>query len=399
MSPKVIEGIEPTDFGKISAALDTAGNTLDYRRYGDTFFEVLVTGGIIAPGGIIEDDEEFGKLPFSLFVLADASEQGAQDWAKLITRLTRRYKYLERIFADASKHILENVHRYSDADNKKLSQGLGVLVSIGFLPMDPFRVLQKDHLVKDGLALRFITDVMREYLKTHTAQQLHVALIRGKIASLVDFFPANKRDDDCFARHFEAEDMTALIEMHIASQANVNRNEFIAQIESILRTAKANDEDEDEDDILAINKEMAKAAKLAMRTNKWPEEETVQLVWEGLLSAVDWAMKPEQIENQAIGHVKRYTPVLEVLTTAPKSEIKLLQYVQNYCYKDAKLMKYFGKIIQVLYQEDVLSDSAILFWAKKGVKPQGKAVFLKQTERFIKFLEEQEDDSDSEDEE
>ncbi|KAJ2787878.1 hypothetical protein GGI18_003081, partial [Coemansia linderi] len=145
---QVIEDISPTDYAKISSALDSAGNTLDYRRYGDTFFEVLVTGGIIAPGGIIEYDDERGKLPVSLFVLAStdnstgegtAAEKqkqvlaGAKNWTNLVIKLTRRYKYLERIFADTAKHILENIHRYSEADNKKLAAGFGLLVSTGFL--------------------------------------------------------------------------------------------------------------------------------------------------------------------------------------------------------------------------------------------------------------------------
>ncbi|KAJ2522776.1 hypothetical protein GGI11_001642, partial [Coemansia sp. RSA 2049] len=67
---QLTKDIEPSDYSKISNVLDTAGNTLDYRRYGDTFFELLVTGGLIAPGGIIEYDEEYGRLPFCLFELA-----------------------------------------------------------------------------------------------------------------------------------------------------------------------------------------------------------------------------------------------------------------------------------------------------------------------------------------
>ncbi|KAJ2241754.1 hypothetical protein GGI13_007216, partial [Coemansia sp. RSA 455] len=143
---QVIEDIAPTDYAKISSALDSAGNTLDYRRYGDTFFEVLVTGGIIAPGGIIEYDEERGKLPVSLFVLASTDDNasdataaekqqrllaGAKNWTNLVVKLTRRYKYLERIFADTAKHIIENIHRYAEADNKKLATGFGLLVSTG----------------------------------------------------------------------------------------------------------------------------------------------------------------------------------------------------------------------------------------------------------------------------
>ncbi|KAJ2623126.1 hypothetical protein GGF44_005345, partial [Coemansia sp. RSA 1694] len=188
---QVIEDIEPTDYTKISSALDSAGNTLDYRRYGDTFFEVLVTGGIIAPGGIIEYDNERGKLPVSLFVLAAsndgaAAEQeqllaGAKNWTTLIVKLTRRYKYLERIFADTAKHILENIHRYTEADNKKLATGFGLLVSTGFLGMEPLRTLQKEHLTKDGLALRFFTDLLHVYLKENTLAHLSKALAKAKL--------------------------------------------------------------------------------------------------------------------------------------------------------------------------------------------------------------------------
>ena len=75
----------------------------------------------------------------------------------------------------------------------------------------------------------------------------------------------------------------------------------------------------------------------------------------------------------------------------------LLQRVQNTCYEDAKLTKFFRQIVQVLYQHDVLSDNAIIFWADKAHKPQGKTVFLKQMEPFVKWLRENEDSSEEED--
>lgn len=35
------------NFDEISAKLDAAGNTLDYRKYAETLFEILFTGGIL----------------------------------------------------------------------------------------------------------------------------------------------------------------------------------------------------------------------------------------------------------------------------------------------------------------------------------------------------------------
>lgn len=47
-------------------------------------------------------------------------------------------------------------------------------------------------------------------------------------------------------------------------------------------------------------------------------------------------------------------------------------------------MKAFPNILKVLYNKDVISDQAILYWAQKGAKPQGKAQFLKATEPLVK---------------
>ncbi|KAJ2535445.1 hypothetical protein EV175_006912, partial [Coemansia sp. RSA 1933] len=247
--------IEPKDYTKISSVLDTAGNTLDYRRYGDTFFELLVTGGLIAPGGVIEYDEDHGRLPFCLFELASGDDPlaGAKDWTALIHKLTRRYKYLERIFSRTSQHVLENVHRYSEDDNRKLAVGMGVLISSGFLTMEPLRILQKEHLTKDGVALRFFTDFVRIYLKDASVDQLRRSLAKARIDQLIDFFPPNKRDDDCLARHFEAEDMPELIELHSAARDNAERTHLFYELVDIVNDAKlvrnaAEAEEEDDDD-------------------------------------------------------------------------------------------------------------------------------------------------------
>jgi len=42
-----------TDLDLVSKFLDGAGGTkLDYRRYGETLFDVLITGGILGPNGV-----------------------------------------------------------------------------------------------------------------------------------------------------------------------------------------------------------------------------------------------------------------------------------------------------------------------------------------------------------
>lgn len=88
--------------------------------------------------------------------------------------------------------------------------------------------------------------------------------------------------------------------------------------------------------------------------------------------------------------------MLETFTSSPKTELVLLQNVQITCYEDAKLTKFFRQIVQLLYKNDVLSDNAIVFWADKAHKPQGKTVFLKQMAAFVQWLRDNEDDSSEE---
>lgn len=45
----IISGIDKcsNDFEAISRYLDSAGNKLDYRRYGECLFDILIAGGIL----------------------------------------------------------------------------------------------------------------------------------------------------------------------------------------------------------------------------------------------------------------------------------------------------------------------------------------------------------------
>lgn len=42
-----LKTVKGGDLEAISAKLDILGNTLEYRKYGDSLFEILITGGIL----------------------------------------------------------------------------------------------------------------------------------------------------------------------------------------------------------------------------------------------------------------------------------------------------------------------------------------------------------------
>ncbi|MCO5549676.1 hypothetical protein L7F22_003149 [Adiantum nelumboides] len=109
----------------------------------------------------------------------------------------------------------------------------------------------------------------------------------------------------------------------------------------------------------------------------------VSIVWDGLLSIVKWDENEEKHDVQALKEVKSIAPILEPFCTNAKCEIALINTIQVNAHEDNRLTKSFPNILKVLYNDDVLSDQAILYWAQKGAKPQGKAHFLKVTEPLV----------------
>lgn len=77
-------------------------------------------------------------------------------------------------------------------------------------------------------------------------------------------------------------------------------------------------------------------------------------------------------------------PILETFCKGAKAEVGLINSVQVYCYTETRILKTFPQILKVLYNADIISDQAIIYWHQKGAKPQGKAHFLKATEAMVK---------------
>lgn len=77
-------------------------------------------------------------------------------------------------------------------------------------------------------------------------------------------------------------------------------------------------------------------------------------------------------------------PLLAAFANGAKAEVGLINAVQVSCYADTRILKTFPQILKVLYNEDVVSDQAIIYWHQKGAKPNGKQHFLKMTEAMVK---------------
>ncbi|CAG8529394.1 eukaryotic translation initiation factor 5C [Gigaspora rosea] len=370
---KTLNNAQPGDFDDIYQQLDIAGNTLEYRKYGETLFEILLTGGVLAPGGTILDDGA-PRSPFSIFSAEDNIESVKKHVDVFNKLIGRRYKYLQRSFEETIKNLLQYINKWRTDENNKLATAIGLFVSGQLININVLTVLFKEHLVKEGLSLQFVTAVFKAYLSEQNIDHLGSSLKKaGMDNKLMEFFPPNKRDEEYFARYFEAEDMKQLVEYHNQKQKNSMKEQTIDHVKEMLKSENT-------------PAEVITYLKHQMKEGGWQESDFVKVVWESMMQAVDWGSRSEQIEAQALRQVKQCSTILSAFSTNPKTELALIQKVQTYCYEDTKLMKHFRQIVQILYNEDVVSESAILYWFEKGAVNSGKTVFLKQMEPFVQWL-------------
>lgn len=383
---KTLSEAQPENFEEISQKLDVAGNTLDFRKYGETLFEILLTGGVLAPGGTIIDDGA-QRSPFSIFSAKDNIESIKKHVEVFDKLIRQRYKYLQRSFEDTIKNLLQYINKWRPEENYKLATAIGLFASGQMTNLNFLTVLFKEHLVKEGLSLQFVTGVFKAYLGEQTIEHLGGSLKKAGIDNkLLEFFPPNKRDEEYFARYFEAEDMKKLVEYHSQKQRNSLKEQTIEHVKEMLKSENT-------------SQEIVVYLKQRIKEGNWQESDFVQIVWDALMQAVDWSTRPEMIENQASRQIKKNAEILAAFASNPKSEVALLQKIQVYCHEDTRLMKHFRLIVKILYEKDVVSENAIFYWYEKGAKPYGKGLFLKQMESFVNWLRTVETDSEEDDDE
>merc|ERR1712137_172805 len=102
--------------------------------------------------------------------------------------------------------------------------------------------------------------------------------------------------------------------------------------------------------------------------------------------------------DQALRHIKQHVSLFAAFTSTFKSELNLLNKIQEFCYDNMNFLKSFNKIILLLYKTDVLSEDAILKWYKEAHSPRGWSVFMDQMKKFVDWLE-QADEEESDDDE
>uniref|UniRef100_A0A3P9M1V0 Basic leucine zipper and W2 domain-containing protein 1-A n=2 Tax=Oryzias TaxID=8089 RepID=A0A3P9M1V0_ORYLA len=360
----IVQGLNQsgTDLDAVGKFLDASGAKLDYRRYAETLFDILVAGGMLAPGGTLAED--MTPTEFCLFKAQEDIET-MQAYAQLLLFLKG----------------------FSESECNKLAMLTGILLANGTISASILSSLFNENLVKEGVSASFAVKLFKSWLSERDFNSVAASLRKvGMDNRLLELFPANKRSCEHFSKYFNDAGLQELSGFVKNQQSIGTRKELQKEIEDQMSRG------DPLKDIIAYTRE-------EIKKNNISEQTMIGLIWASVMSSVEWNKKEELVTEQAIKHLKQYSPLLKAFTSQGLSELTLLLKIQEYCYDNIHFMKAFQKIVVLLYKADVLSEEPILKWYNEAHLAKGKSVFLDQMKAFVEWLKNAEEESESEEEE
>uniref|UniRef100_A0A8C4XBB6 eIF5-mimic protein 1 n=1 Tax=Erpetoichthys calabaricus TaxID=27687 RepID=A0A8C4XBB6_ERPCA len=372
----IIQGLNDAgnDLDAVAKFLDVTGSRLDYRRYADTLFDILIAGSMLAPGGTRIDDNDKTKVTDYCVFAATEDHSTIRNYAQVFNKLIRRYKYLEKAFEEEIKKLLLFLKAFTEPEQMKLAMLTGILLANGTLPASILTSLFSDALVKEGISASFAVKLFKAWISEKDAGAVTSSLRKANLdKKLLELFPANKQNVEHFAKYFNDAGLTELSDFLRVQKSLGTRKELQKDLQTRLSQE-------------CPIKEIILYVKEEMKRNDLQEHAIIGLLWTCIMNAVEWNKKEELVTEQALKHLKQYAPLLAVFTTQGQSELILLQKVQEYCYDNIHFMKSFHKIVVLFYKADVLSEEVILKWYKEAHVAKGKSVFLEQMKTFVEWL-------------
>ncbi|XP_056439556.1 eIF5-mimic protein 1 [Gadus chalcogrammus] len=385
----IVQGLNEagTDLEAVARFLDVSGSRLDYRRYADTLFDVLIAGSMLAPGGTRIHEADQNKVTAHCVFTSEEKHSSIRLYAQVFHKLIRRYKYLEKAFEEEIRKLLLFLKAFTESEQNKLAMLTGVLLANNDLPPPILVGLFSEGIVKEGISACFAVKMFKAWIAEKDANSVTMALRKSSLDKrLLELFPANKQSVEHFSRYFDQAGLSELSEFLRTQRCLGTRKQLQKELQEKLS------QDCPIPEIVVYVKE-------EMKRNGLLEPAVIGLLWACLMNAVEWNKKEELLTEQALKHLKHYAPLLAVFSTQGQSEWVLLLKVQDFCYDNINFMKAFAKIVVLFYKADVLSEEAILKWYKDGHSSKGKSIFLEQMRKFVEWLQNAEEESDSEGEE
>lgn len=374
-----------SDLEQASKFLIQSGSKLDYRRYAEALLDILITGGILAPGGSIVTDNA-ARSDICIFN-TEQNVDSMRSVTQLFERMIRQYKYLEKSLDDEMKKVLMFLKGFSDVQRDRLVLATYLLISSSLISPACLGQILNEHLVTEGIALEFAKSFFAAWLAEKDSSGLINTLKKAELDSkLMMLFPVNKRSIETFENYFNEANLGPIVDFQRNQNTRIVTKEMKSKVKKML----------DEE---ASASEISSYVKETCEKNKIENTDIIPILWTTLMKGVEWNKKEDLLADQLLRHLKIYAPVLQPFTTSTSVELLLLQKIQEYCYDNMSFMKLFQKIVMLLYKVDIVDEDAIVQWFKVGHVSKGKSVFLSQMEKMVTWLQNAEEESSDEDDE
>lgn len=375
------------DLDKASKFLIQAGSKLDIRRYAEALFDILITGGVLAPGGTVIDDNNAVNAVLCVFNTECQVTPMRGLVVDLFERLIRQYKYLEKSLDDEMIKVLQFLKGFDEEQRNRLAISAFIMISSGLCTPACLSRITNEHLVKEGIAKDFAKLFFKTWLADKDFNSLLAALKKAELdGKLLDLFPLNKRSLSSFEEFFGDEDLKEIVNYQRSHITRTATKELKAKL-----NRKFGEDESSSKEVIELCREFEEKYKLGMH-------DICEILWGSMMKSVEWNKKEDLLAEQALRHIKAVSPVLAEFSKNPKAEMSLLTKVQEYCYDNMNFMKVFQKIVMLLYKTDVLGEDTIINWYKVGHSSKGKSVFLQQMQKMVEWLQSAEEESSDEEE-
>jgi len=355
----------------------------DFETYGETFWEALITGGILKSGGSMD---EAVTTPCALNVF-DSALEDVPAISHLAAQVLQRHRHLRPVLDTVLCRITLWVDRYDEERQQKLSNFITthcIAHGAGLLTVATLQVEKR--LVESGAALSFCCRLFKEFLSRATVEKLNRALKDGKALSIINLLPSNKRTP--------ANLYTALTEEGLPG--------FAKWMKTQTRDKRVEDLQEKMDEELSdINclEETAQRFLLFKSQYVLSDADVVVCLFRAIMTLVDLSNEKTMAKDMT-AHLLSFVELLEPFCKTLVAEKNLIEALLNYVQDDERLFDGFMVTCKEMYDADILGEDAIIAWVehKKGQADGDMEPYLTQMQPFVDWLEEA-DESDSDDEE
>lgn len=278
-----------------------------------------------APGGSLEHKD---AEPSRLCLFRASNDAEIRQYAELFVRLTRRYKYMQVMLSESWSRLLSFLKGSSEDDRRKLAVCTGHLMSEGIIAPNVLQKLaESEHLVKEGIALAFVTEMLRTWLARSNIDAVASALRKASMQKcLISFFPSNSRTNEALEQHFNAAGLEQVVHYWRRIATSTVKADLKNQMTEMLSSQASPEE------LVSLLRESTDKGDLT-------EADAVVLAWDALMNAVEWSKKSELVADPALRHLNAYVKLLSAFTHTMKCEMALLLRIQAYCYENMNFTK------------------------------------------------------------